>query len=192
MTRPALLALCLCSTVSTADEHPWETQRTEPIVIKSRSRAGSAVKEIWAEATVKASTRDIQQAITDVTRFTVFFPYMTESRFVGDREADGARHTYARLDVPVLSPRDFVHKAYLDRDSATDPAGVFANHWFAVPTKLPEVAGVVRLKISEGSWLVTPTARRRTSSTGSASTPAARCRPLPPTARTPTASPTPS
>src|SRR5205085_2346398 len=63
---------------------------------------------------------------------------------------------YARMDVPVLSPRDFIHKAYVDRDAAKDPEGVFENHWWAVPTKLPEKPGVVRLKISEGTWKVTP------------------------------------
>ena len=51
----------------------------------------------------------------------------------------------------------------LDRDAATDPAGVFANHWFAVPTKLPQRESVVRLKISEGSWLVTPSADGKSS-----------------------------
>ena len=88
---------------------------------------------------------------------------MTESYFVGGTDPDGARYTYAKLDVPVLSPRDFIHKAYLDRDAATDPAGVFANHWFAVPTRLPQREGVVRLKISEGSWQVTPSADGKSS-----------------------------
>lgn len=164
MTRQLLCLVCFTSALAAAaEENPWETQRTDPILIKTRSRPGSDVKEIWAEGTLKASTPDIQNAITDVKRFTVFMPYMTESRFLGGTDPDGAKYTYARLDVPVLSPRDFVHKAYLDRDSATDPQGVFANHWFAVPTKLPEVEGVVRLKISEGSWLITPSADGKSS-----------------------------
>lgn len=164
MTPNALILVCLWSTLTmAAEENPWETQRTDPILIKTRSRPGTAVKEVWAEAHLNAAAIDIQKTITDVNRFTSFMPYMTESRFVGGTDADGAQYTYAKLDVPVLSPRDFVHKAYLDRDAAQDPNGVFANHWFAVPTKLPERDGVVRLKISEGSWQVTPSADGKSS-----------------------------
>ncbi len=164
MIRHALCFVCLTSTlVAAAEDNPWETQRTEPTLIKTRARPDSAVKEVWAEGDLAASVVDIQNTITDVKRFIVFMPYMTASRFIGDVDADGARYTYARLDVPVLSPRDFVHKAYLDRDSATDPEGVFANHWFAVPTKIPAVEGVVRLTISEGSWKVTPSADGKSS-----------------------------
>ncbi len=144
-----------------AEENPWQTQRTDPILIKTRARPGSNVKEIWAEGKIAAAPIDIQNAITDVNRFTVFMPYMTESRFVGGTDPDGAQYTYAKLDVPVLSPRDFVHKAYLDRDAAKDPEGVFETHWFAVPNKVPERSGVVRLKISEGRWKVTPSADGR-------------------------------
>lgn len=158
MLNTTIAVLVLASTLAVAEENAWETQRIDPILIKTRSRAGSAVKEIWAEGTVAAPVKAIQTTILDVTRFTRYFPYMTESRFVGGTDADGAKYTYARLDVPVLSPRDFVHKTYLDRDASTDPAGAFANHWFAVPRRMAEVEGVVRLKISEGSWLVTPAA----------------------------------
>ncbi|MBS1153006.1 MAG: hypothetical protein H6Q89_4704, partial [Myxococcaceae bacterium] len=149
MIRTALCLACLCGTLAAA---------AEEILIKTRPRPGSAVKEVWAEGTLAAAPIDIQDAITDVKRFTVFMPYLTESHFVGDTDPDGARYIYARLDMPVLSPRDFVHKTYVDRDAATDPEGVFENHWFAVPTRLPEREGVVRLKISEGSWRVTPSA----------------------------------
>ncbi len=156
MTRPLACLVLLCCSLAAAAENPWETQRTDPILIKTRSRDGSDVKEIWAEGELQATALQLQAVILDVKRFTVFMPYMTESRFVGGRDPDGAQYTYARMDVPVLSPRDFVHKTYLDRDAASDPGGAFENHWWAVPTKLPEVEGVVRLKISEGRWLVTP------------------------------------
>jgi len=154
MTSTIFGLACLVSIL--AEPNPWETQRTEPILIKTRARPGTDVKEIWAEADVAAPVLDIQQTVTDIERFTTFMPYMTESRFVGDAGPDGARYTYARLDVPVLSPRDFIHKAWMDRDSRTDPEGIFQNHWGAVPKLLPEKPGVVRLKISEGSWRVSP------------------------------------
>ena len=164
MTRTALTAvLLLCTLASAEDENPWETQRTQPILIKTRARKGTDVKEVWAEGDLTATPVDIQNTLTDVKRFTEFMPYMTEARFVGGTDPDGAKYTYSKLDLPVLSARDFVHKVYLDRDANHDPEGVFANHWAAEPTKIPERSSVVRLKISEGSWLVTPSADGKTS-----------------------------
>ena len=164
MTRLAVgLVLLSCATASAEDENPWETQRTEPFLIKTRARKGTNVKEVWAEANLVATPVDIQNALTDVKRFTDFMPYMTESRLVGEVDPDGALYTYSKHDMPVLSSRDVIHKAYLDRDARTDPEGVFANHWSAAPTKLPERHSVIRLKISEGSWVVTPSADGKSS-----------------------------
>ena len=115
------------------------------------------VKEIWAEGDIKGDVVDIQDVLTDTARFPKYMPYMTEAREIGKRDADGAMYIYLRLDMPVLSPRDFIHKVYVDKD-ARQPwtKGVYASHWHAMPSKIPEKSGVVRLTISEGSWLVTP------------------------------------
>jgi hypothetical protein len=134
----------------------WDVQRTAPILIKVRERPATDVKEVWAEGDLAAAPIDIQNALCDVDRFTGYMPYLAEARYLGEPDPDGARYSYSRLELPVLSPRDFVHKVYVDRDAATDPAGVFANHWFSVPTRIPERPSVLRLQISEGSWLVTP------------------------------------
>ena len=157
MIRIAACVVFFCGVHAIAqEENPWELQRTEPILIKTRARAGTAVKEVWAEGDLAALPIDIQDTLTDAPRFIEFMPYMTESRFVGATDPDGAVTTYSKLDVPVLSSRDFVHKAYLDRDARTDKEGVFANHWLATPDRVPERPSVIRLKISEGSWQVTP------------------------------------
>jgi hypothetical protein len=133
----------------------WETIKSGPVVIKRRVVAGSDIKEVYAEGTLKAEVKDIQAALTDVPRFVDFMPYCNEARLVA-AEPDGAKFIYQRLDLPVLTSRDFIHKMYIDRDAHTDPNGAFANHWFAVPDKIPERNGYIRLRVSEGSWLVTP------------------------------------
>ena len=152
--RIPLLALLLAATAIA--EEPWETVQTDPILVKTRKRAGTDVKEVWAEGTIAAAPRDIQSAVLDVDRFTQFMPYITEARFIGTTEPDGAKYIYSKIDLPVLTPRDFIHKVYLDRDALKDPQGVFQNHWFSVPDKTPHRHDVIRLEISEGSWLVTP------------------------------------
>jgi hypothetical protein len=134
----------------------WETVQTDPIVVKTRTRKGTSIKEVWAEGDVDAAPVDLQAALTDVSRFTQFMPYLTEARTLGKPDPDGAVYTYSKLDLPVLSARDFIHKSYVDRDVRTDPAGAFANHWFSVPDKIPHRHYVVRLELSEGSWVVTP------------------------------------
>lgn len=164
MSRLLIGFVCLCSLTAQAQgENPWETQRTEPILVKTRARVGTDVKEIWAEGDLAATPLDIQDTLLEVKRYPEFMPYVTDSRYLGEPDPDGARYTYCKLDVPVLSPRDFIHKATLDRDARTDAQGVFANHWVAAPTRLPERASVVRLKISEGSWVVTPSANGKSS-----------------------------
>jgi hypothetical protein len=157
------MSLIAIAVLLTADPNPWQTQRTEPILIKTRAREGTDVKEIWAEGDLAAAPGDIQDALTDVKRMTDFMPYLKESRFVGGRDPDGAQYTYQKMEPPLLSARDFIHKVYLDRDAHTDPQGVFSNHWSAVPDALPQVDSVVRLKISEGGWVVTPSPDKKSS-----------------------------
>lgn len=139
-------------------EGQWDIQRTAPILIKVRARPATNVKEVWAEGELAAAPIDVQNALCDVDRFVGYMPYLAEARYLGEPDPDGARYTYSRLELPVLSPRDFVHRVYVDRDAATDPEGVFSNHWSSVPTRVPERPSVLRLQISEGSWLATPQA----------------------------------
>ena len=131
-----MLAALVCATTAAADE-PWVTTQTEPLVVKTRARPGTDVKEVRAEGTIAAPPMDIQSTVMDVKRFTKFMPYLTEARLVGETDPDGAVYIYSKLELPVLSPRDFIHKTYVDRDSTKDPQGVFQAHWFAVPDKLP-------------------------------------------------------
>ena len=146
----------LLTAAALADEQ-WETLQNSPVVVKARNRPAGGVKEIWAEGDIKGEVVDIQDVLTDVTRFTKYMPYMTEAKELPPRDPDGAFYLYLRLDMPVLSPRDFIHKGYIDKDARQAwTKGVYASHWHAMPSRIPERSGVVRLQISEGSWLVTP------------------------------------
>src|SRR3954465_7535783 len=122
--RFAPLASLLLASVVFAEE-PWETVSTEPLLVKTRRRADTEVKEVWAEGDINAAPVDIQTTVLDADRFTEFMPYMVESRKIGGVDPDGASYTYSKIDVPFVSARDFVHKGYLDRDARKDPQGVF-------------------------------------------------------------------
>jgi hypothetical protein len=157
--RAGVVAWATSASIALAgDAGPWETITNEPILIQRRAVPGSDVKEIRAEGTVNANVLDVQEVLTNTAGFVKFMPYCVEAREIGSGDPDGAHYNYQRLDLPVLSDRDFIHKTYVDRDARTDPEHVFAIHWFSVPDKIPERSGVIRLRVSEGSWLFTPSA----------------------------------
>ena len=154
MKTSLAVAFALAATAVAAEEK-WETIQTSPLVIKTRPKAGTSVKEVWAEGEIDAPVRDIQDTLMTPERFIHFMPYVKECRRIG-KEEDGSEYVYTYLHLPVVSNRDYVLRVYLDKGVNPDGSGDFAEHWYAVPGKIPEKSGVVRLKISEGSWHVTP------------------------------------
>jgi len=137
-------------------EPSWETVATHPYRIQVRKQEGVPVYEVWAEGRLNVAPQDIQSVVTDLNLLKEFMPYLVESRELEPKGTPGRQLMYGRLDLPVLSARDFIHQSWLDKDAKTDPNGVFANHWAALPDYLPRRAGTVRLEISRGSWLVVP------------------------------------
>jgi hypothetical protein len=140
-----------------ADDGSWENVSDGGrITLKMRSRPGVSAKEVWAEGEIKAPVQDVQSAVMEVERLATFMPHVKESRYVGAPEADGSRYVYARLELPVLSSRDYVLRVYLDKSVGPDGKGEFKNHWQAVNDKIPSRSNVIRLKLNEGSWHVKP------------------------------------
>jgi hypothetical protein len=138
------------------DELKWETVATGAITVKSRGRPNSPVKDVWAEGEIAAPVQDIQSTLMESDQFPSFMPYVKESRHIGKPDADGTKYVYTRLELPVVTSRDYVLKVNLIQGVNADGTGEFRNHWEAAPDKLPVRASVVRLKINEGTWHVTP------------------------------------
>ena len=132
----------------------WEVIATGAITVKARPRPGTSIKELWAEGEMGAPVQDIQSALMDPEHFTQFMPYVKEARFLGKPEADGSRWVYTRLNLPMVDPRDYVLRVWLDEGVAPDGSGTFRNHWVASGDKIPSRHNVVRLKVNEGSWNV--------------------------------------
>jgi hypothetical protein len=153
-----LLPVLLLSAAPAKKEEPWHLDQKSPITIRSRGRAGTGIKDIWADGIIAANSIDIQNCLTDVSRFPTFMPYLVEARKLDiPPEPDGSYYIYSRLEFPFLiGPRDFVHRVHIDRDARTDLQHVFANHWVTAPDKIPRREGVIRLTTTEGSWLVVP------------------------------------
>lgn len=152
-----LLSTALISLLCVADagtEPAWETVATGTVTVKTRPRPDSAVFEIWAEADLDAPVKDLQDTLTTMDRFQHFMPYVKSAKEVS-REPDGTLYTYTELGLPVISDRDYVVHVWVDEGVQPDGTGTYRTHWEAAPDKLPEKGGLVRVKVNEGSWVVT-------------------------------------
>jgi hypothetical protein len=133
----------------------WEIIGNEPLLIRSRQRPNSSIRDLWAEGELNVPAQDVQAALLDNERYPAFMPYCSESRFVGDPAPDGARHVYTRLELPFVAPRDYVVRTQVLRTVGPAGEGVFSSRWSAVPDLLPERPNTVRLRTNDGSWHVT-------------------------------------
>ena len=148
---------CLFMAVGPAEAEEWETIAEGPVAIKSRQRPGTPIREVWAEGRMGVSVQDIQSVLTDTEAHPQFMPYLKESRFVGQPEEDGSRIVYGRVELPLVgAARDYVLNVVVEQEVAPDGSGVFMTHWVALPERLPRRANVIRLKVNEGRWEVTP------------------------------------
>ncbi|RYZ38113.1 MAG: hypothetical protein EOO71_25355 [Myxococcaceae bacterium] len=147
-------AALLVSGVAGAEE-AWDTVATEPFVVKVRPRPGTKAKDVWAEGELKASAAQVQAALEDAESYRRWMPYVKESRVVKPTD-DGGRLTYTRLDLPVVSSRDYISHVVTESKVAPDGTGVYAQRWKAEPDAFPARRDVVRLRTNEGSWKVEP------------------------------------
>jgi hypothetical protein len=158
MTRrwgTALTVVAVFVAAGARAEESWDTVATTPFVVKVRPRPGTKAKDVWAEGELKASVAQVQAALEDVDSYRLWMPYVKESRLVRPTE-DGGRLTYTRLDLPVVSSRDYICHVVTDSKVAPDGTGVYAQHWKAEPDAFPARRDVVRLRLNEGSWRVEP------------------------------------
>jgi hypothetical protein len=149
----ALLTSLLPAAAQAGDD--WETVASGAITVKARNRSGTSIREIWAEGDIAAPVQDIQSTILDSESYPKFMPYVKECRFIGTPDADGSKYVYTRLDLPMLSSRDYVVKVNTPQQVAGDGTGTFENKWVSVWDKIPTRSSIVRLKVNEGSWVVT-------------------------------------
>lgn len=128
-----------------------------PITVKHRPIEGLKVKELYAEGDMDAPVRDVQAALLAADTYWKFMPYVKESRFLDEKaDAEGFRHTYALVDTPVVGRRDYAIKTRVLEEVKPDGSGSFRNSFAADPEALKERSGVIRIRLDEGSWEVTP------------------------------------
>ncbi|WP_253816190.1 START domain-containing protein [Myxococcus xanthus] len=153
----AVLSACVLGLAAGAAraEEAWKTVAEKPYVVKVRARPGSEAKDVWAEGELAASAADVQAVLRDVDAYRRWMPYVKESRILKDLPDEG-QLTYTKLDLPVVSSRDYICNVVLESRLAEDGSGVFAQRWQATPDAIPQRRGTVRIRLNEGSWRVEP------------------------------------
>ena len=159
-------AVCLASELSkpgeTNDGWKLSTQKSG-VTIYSRPRPGSPLKEFKAVGEIEASSRAVHGVIDDIEAYPSFMPYTAECRLL--KRESNSLITYQRLSPKICSDRDYTLRIH--EKSWPGPGGVvYSNRWEPANALGPaEKAGVLRVKVCEGAWLLEPDGSDKTRAT---------------------------
>jgi len=149
-----LLILLGALALGASNQHDWTlVSGSKDLTVYERPRAGSSLREVKGVGIIQASPAVVRRVLEDVESYPHFMPYVVESKVIS-REP-GTRVSYQRLSPPLVGDRDYtVRVCFETRPSAAgDPC--YFSHWQAANDLGPaEKAGVARVKVAEGSWLL--------------------------------------
>ena len=124
------------------------------ITIYSRTRDGSPLKEFKGVATIEAPAGAVFAVLDDSEAYPTFMPYTSEVRVL-KREKDTVL-AYQRLELPLVSDRDYTLRS--KNQTWLGPDGpIYRIRWEPANDLGPaEKAGVLRVNVCEGGWLLEP------------------------------------
>lgn len=146
------LALCVVLPTAVRAEDWKEAARGKDLVVSTRPRAGSPVAEVRAVGRIEAAPATVKAVLDDRDHYPQFMPYVAEVRVLSSNPAAHTLVAYMRLDPPIIGERDYT----IAVREEPRPGGFFTSWQIANDKGPPEKPGVVRVKISEGSWLLEP------------------------------------
>jgi hypothetical protein len=124
----------------------------EGVALFRRQRPAS--NESKAIGEIAASTDLVKAVLDDIESYTSFMPNLAEGRVL-KREGDSVL-AYQRISAPLVSDRDFTVRIR----STSHPVEGGTRYLIRWETENalgpPEKAGVVRVNLCEGSWLLEP------------------------------------
>jgi hypothetical protein len=85
-------------------------------------------------------------------------PYVVEAKVLKRAEGDKEVLLYSRLDMPLVSGRDYIIKL-VDESDWKDGKGSLKVSWSAVDDQddlAPVKAGIVRIRVNDGYWILEP------------------------------------
>ena len=142
----------------------WKVvKQNSGLTIYSRLHPGSRLKEFKAVGEIDATTETVHKVINDFESYPSFMPYTVECRLI-KREGDSV-YSYQRLSPRIIADRDYtlcVHEKSWPCQSGL----VYFSEWEPANQFGPgEKPGVLRVKLTEGSWLLEPDGPDKTRAT---------------------------
>jgi hypothetical protein len=125
-----------------------EAYRSDDLVIFTKDVEEG--RKVLAVSDIEAPSPIIFKVLSDFGHYRDFMPYVTESRIL-EQKSTGETITYARIAPPFVSERDYP-LSVRTFDGVASKDGVFKIEWTAAPDIKPEVKGVVRVRLNQGSW----------------------------------------
>jgi len=153
--RPVLLALLALLGVGAdaAADTGWRKQtEKDGIYVEARSVHGSRVREVRAVAEIEATPEACYAVVSAFSEYTRTMPYVKESRILRTDD-DGRMWTYARVEAPLVSARDYALLVSTTRRAG----GEIQMAWVPANTEAPAPRkGVVRVEVNQGAWTFAP------------------------------------
>lgn len=147
-----------------ANATAWkEEANRDGLIIYSRTREGSALKEFKTVGVIDAPAGAVYAVLSDVEAYPGFMPYTTECSVL--KRTGDCTIAYQRLALPMVSDRDYTLRS--EHSKTPGPNGpIYRIQWEpANDLGPPEKLGVERVKICEGGWLIEPNGTGATSAT---------------------------
>jgi hypothetical protein len=134
------------------------------VMLYSRTRPGSSLKEFKAVGEIDASTRTVHNVLDDFEQYPKFMPFTAECRLI-KREGD-AMIGYQRLSPKIVGDRDYTLRIRHKSWPAEGGGLVYQDRWEPANELGPaEKPGVLRVKLCEGGWLLEPAGANKTRAT---------------------------
>lgn len=133
----------------------WKEEAKSPdLIIYSRTREGSPLKEFKSVGMIDAPPRTVFAVLDDTEAYPDFMPYTVECRVL--QRAKNSTVAYQRLELPLLSDRDYTLRSR-HSEKPSPHGSTFRIRWQAANELGPEEkSGVERVKICDGGWLIEP------------------------------------
>ncbi|MFL6536723.1 MAG: SRPBCC family protein [Chthoniobacterales bacterium] len=158
------IALPLLARAAIAEQPAdWKDESDrDGVLIQSRARAGSALREFRAIGVIDAPTSRVFAVLNDAEAYPKSMPYVSEVRVLR-REPD-AIVFYQRLKLPLLQDRDFTLRTRFE-ETTTSLGTSYRMQWRPVAEGPEPIRGVLRVTVCEGGWLLEPQENSKTRAT---------------------------
>ena len=159
-----IAAACLATSggaLSAQDEAKWNPVSQAPdLTVYERVRKGSDLREFKAVGLIAMPPEVVRRVLDDVAEYPRFMPYVTESRVLA--RGSNSRVSYQRISPPIVGDRDYTIRVQCETRRLPGGATCYCNSWQAANDLGPAAkAGVTRVNVTQGSWLLEPTSDGR-------------------------------